>query len=129
MAGTTDLTKQQEDVVLQCKSGKGHLKITVNEIQVSEEIISKPQMSDKENHPPVEKAVEQKADDTKESLFSDHTDHPQESDYFATENDSAEDEGSTSPIFRVNNNADVDTSNEVIGPTQVCKVLSVRLHV
>ena len=129
VAGTTDLTKLQEDVVLQCKSGKGHLNITVNEIQVPEEIISKPEMSapdkspdklsDQENHPPLENAVEQKADDTKESLFSDHADHPQESDYFATENESAEDEGSASPVFRVNNNAEVDTSNEVIGPTQV----------
>ena len=119
VAGTTDITKLQEDVVLQCKSGKGHLNITVNEIPVSEEINSKPQMSDQENHPPVAEAVEQKADDRKESLFSDHADQPQESDYFATEHDSAEDEGSVSPIFRVNNNAEVDTSNEVIGPTQV----------
>ena len=119
VAGTTDITKLQEDVVLQCKSGKGHLNITVNEIPVSEEINSKPQMSDQENHPPVAEAVEQKADDTKESLFSDHADQPQESDYFATEHDSAEDEGSASPVFRVNNNAEVDTSNEVIGPTQV----------
>ena len=119
VAGTTDITKLQEDVVLQCKSGKGHLNITVNEIPVSEEINSKPQMSDQENHPPVAEAVEQKADDMKESLFSDHADQPQESDYFATKHDSAEDEGSASPVFRVNNNAEVDTSNEVIGPTQV----------
>ena len=119
VAGTTDLTKLQEDVVLQCKSGKGHLNITVNDIPVSEELKSKPQMSDDENDPPVAEEVEQKADDTKESLFSEHADQPQESDYFATEHDSAEDEGSASPVFTVNNNADVDTSNEVIGPTQV----------
>ena len=130
MAGTTDLTKLQEDVVFQCKSGKGHLNITVNEVQVPEEIISKPErsapdkspdkLSDQGNHPPLEKAVEQKADDTKESLFSDHTDHPQESDYFAIENESDEDQGSASLVFRVNNNnAYVDTSNEIIGPTQV----------
>ena len=119
VAGTTDITKLQEDVVSQCKSGKGHLNITVNEIPVSEEINSKPQMSDQENHPPVAEAVEQKVDDTKESLFSDHADQPQESDYFATKHNSAEDDGSASPIFRVNNNAEVDTSNEVIGPTQV----------
>ena len=119
VAGTTDITKLQEDVVLQCKSGKGYLNITVNEIPVSEEINSKPQMSDQENHPLVAEAVEQKADDTKESLFSDHADQPQESDYFATKHNSAEDEGSASPVFRVNNNAEVDTSNEVIGPTLV----------
>ena len=106
------------------------MNITVNEVQVPEEIISKPErsapdkspdkLSDQENHPPLEKAVEQKVDDTKESLFSDHADQPQESDYFATENESDGDQGSASPVFRVNNNnAQVDTSNEIIGPTQV----------
>ena len=74
MAGTTDLTKLQEDVVLQSKSVKGHLNITKNEVH--DENFAKPDMSatdkfpekvvDQENQPPLDKSVEQVADDTKD---------------------------------------------------------------
>ena len=74
--------------------------------------------------------MEQAADDTKDSLFSGKPDDPQESDYFATENETDGEAGSASPVFRVNNplptevddgkeNAQVDTSNEIICPTQM----------
>ena len=44
MAGTTDLKKLQEDVVLQLKSVKGHLNVTFNEVKVPDEKIPKPEM-------------------------------------------------------------------------------------
>ena len=140
VAGTTDLKKLQEDVVLQSKSVKGHLNVTFNEVKVPDEKIPKPEMyapdkspeklSDQEYHPPLDKSVEQAADDMKGSLFSGKPDYPQESDYFATENETDGEAGSVSPIFRVNNplpteaddgkeNAQVDTSNEIICPTQM----------
>ena len=77
MAGTTDLTKLQEDVVLQSKSIKGHLNVTMNE--VDDENFAKPDMSatdkfpekvvDQENQPPLDKSVEQAADDTKKIRY------------------------------------------------------------
>ena len=140
MAGTTDLKKLQEDVVLQSRSVKGHLNVTFNEVKVPDENIAKPEMcaadkspeklSDQENQPLLDKSVEQAADDTKDCLFSDKPDDSQESDYFATENETDGEAGSSSPVFRADNplpteaddgkeNAQVDTSNEIICPTQM----------
>ena len=125
MAGTTDLIKLQEDVVLQSKSVKGHLNVTMNEVH--DENFTKPDMSatdkfpekvvDQENQPPLDKSVEQAADDTKDLLFCGNPEYAQESDYFATDGEA----GSSSPVFRAddgNKNAQVDTSNEIICPTQ-----------
>ena len=125
MARTTDLTKIQQDVVLQSKAIKGHLNITMN--AVHDENVTKPDMSatdncpkkvvDQENQSPQEKSVEQAADDTKDSLFSGNQDYTQESDYFVTDGEAA----SSSSIFRAddgNKNAPVDMSNEIICPTQ-----------
>ena len=74
VSGFTDLTKLQEDVVLQSKSVKGHLNVTMNEVH--DENFPKPDMSatdkfpekvvDQENQPPLDKSVEQAADDTKD---------------------------------------------------------------
>ena len=140
VAGTTDLKKLQEDVVLQSKSVKGHLNVTFNEVKVPNENIAKPEMcaaekspeklSDQENQPPLDKSVEQAADDMKDSLFSRKPDDPQESDYFATKSETDGEAGCSSPIFRADNplpteaddgkeNAQVNTSNEIICPTQM----------
>ena len=140
VAGTIDLKKLQEDVVLQSKSVKGHLNVTFNEVKVPDESIAKPEMcapdkspeklSDQENQPPLDKSVEQAADDMKDSLFSGKPDDPQEKDYFATENETYGEAGSVSPVFRADNplpteaddgkeNAQVDTANEIICPTQM----------
>ena len=73
---------------------------------------------DQENQPPLDKSVEQAADDTKDSLFSRNPEYPQDSDYFVTNGEA----GSSSPVFRTddgNKNAQVDTSNEIICPTQM----------
>ena len=93
VAGTTDLTKLQEDVVLQSKSVIGHLNVTMNEVH--DENFAKPDMSapdkfpekvvDQENQPPLDKSVEQASNDTKDSLFSRNPEYALESDYFATD--------------------------------------------
>ena len=95
--------------------------------EVHDENFAKPDMSatdkfpekviDQENQPPLDKSVEQAADDTKDSLFSGNPEYAQESDYFATDGEA----GSSSPVFRAddgNKNAQVDTSNEIICLTQ-----------
>ena len=136
VAGTTDISQLQKDVVRDSKGMKGHLNLTYNDVKENEEPKVQSEVGTREE-PPVKPAneensdkVDERPDDTKDSLFSGKDDVVNESDYFGSENESdlACDMGS--PVFtvkkplpstreEVKDESVCDTSNEVIAPTQM----------
>ena len=133
--GTQDLSKLKMDVVMQQKSSRGQLNATMQEpAEVNVEVSSK---QDSEDNPEgevdqqaMEKPVQANLNETNDSLFSGQ-DAANESDYFVSAPESELEASVGSPVFTSKNHlppipedmknedAQSDTSNEVIAPTQV----------
>ena len=136
VAGTTDISQLQKDVVRDSKGMKGHLNLTYNDVKENEEPNVQSEVVTREE-PPVKPAngensekVDEHPDDTKDSLFSGKDDAVNESDYFGSQNESDLESVMGSPVFtvkqplasiceEVEDESVCDTSNEVIAPTQM----------
>ena len=136
VAGTTDISQLQKDVVRDSKGMKGHLNLTYNDVKENEEPNVQSEVVTHEE-PPVKPAngensekVDERPDDTKDSLFSGKDDVVNESDYFGSQNESDLESVMGSPVFtvkqplastreEVEDESVCDTSNEVIAPTQM----------
>ena len=136
VAGTTDISQLQKDVVHDSKGMKGHLNLTYNDVKENEEPNVQSEVVTHEE-PPVKPAngensekVDEHPDDTKDSLFSGKDDVVNESDYFGSQNESDLESVMGSPVFtvkqplastreEVEDESVCDTSNEVIAPTQM----------
>ena len=136
VAGTTDISQLQKDVVCDSKGMKGHLNLTYNDVKENEEPNVQSEVVTCEE-PPVKPAngensekVNEHPDDTKDSLFSGKDDAVNESDYFSSQNESDLESVMGSPVFtvkqplasireEVEDESVCDTSNEVIVPTQM----------
>ena len=133
--GTHDLSKLKMDVVMQHKSSRGQLNATMQEpAEVIVEASSKQDLEDKPegevDQQTTEKPVQANLNETTDSLFS-GKDAANESDYFASAPESELEASVGSPVFTnkkplptipedmKNEDSQVDTSNEVIAPTQV----------
>ena len=136
VAGMTDISQLQKDVVRDSKGMKGHLNLTYNDVKENEEPNVQSEVVTHEE-PPVKPAngensekVDERPDDTKDSLFSGKDDAVNESDYFGSQNESDLESVMGSPVFtvkqplastheEVEDESVCDTSNEVIAPTQM----------
>ena len=136
VAGMTDISQLQKDVVRDSKGMKGHLNLTYNDVKENEEPNVQSEVVTREE-PPVKPAngensekVDERPDDTKDSLFSGKDDAVNESDYFGSQNESDLESVMGSPVFTVKqplasiheeieDESVCDTSNEVIVPTQM----------
>ena len=136
VAGMTDISQLQKDVVRDSKGMKGHLNLTYNDVKENEEPNVQSEVVTCEE-PPVKPAngensekVNEHPDDTKDSLFSGKNDALNESDYFGSQNESDLESVMGSPVFtvkqplalireEVEDESVCDTSNEVIAPTQM----------
>ena len=136
VAGTTDISQLQKDIVHDSKGMKGHLNVTYNDVKENEEPNVQSEVVTHEE-PPVKPANEENSekvnehpDDMKDSLFSGKDDAVNESDYFGSENESDLESVMESPVFtvkqplpliheEVEDESICDTSNEVIAPTQM----------
>ena len=94
VAGTTDISQLQKDVVRDSKGMKGHLNLTYNDVKENEEPNVQSEVVTHEE-PPVKPAnrensekVHEHPDDTKDSLFSGKDNVVNESDYFGSQNES-----------------------------------------
>ena len=136
VAGMTDISQLQKDVVRDSKGMKGHLNLTYNDVKENEEPNVQSEVVTREE-PPVKPAngensekVYERPDDTKDSMFSGKDDAVNESDYFGSQNESDLESVMGSPVFtvkqplaltheEVEDESVCDTSNEVIAPTQM----------
>ena len=136
VAGMTDISQLQKDVVRDSKGMKGHLNVTYNDVKENEEANVQSEVGT-HKEPPVKPAYEENSekvdehlDDTKDSLFSGKDNAVNESDYFGSENESDLESVMGSPVFTVKQplpliHGEVEdesvchTSNEVIAPTQM----------
>ena len=136
VAGTTDISQLQKDVVRDSKGMKGHLNLTYNDVKENEEPNVQSEVVTHEE-PPLKPAngensekIDERPDDTKDSLFSGKYDVVNESDYFCSQNESDLESVMGSPVFtvkqpltsiheEVEDESVCDTSNEVIAPTQM----------
>ena len=136
VAGMTDTSQLQKDVVRDTKGMKGHLNVTYNDVKENEEpnvqseVVTHEEPSVKPANEENSEKVDERPDDTKDSLFSGKDDAVNESDYFGTENESDLEPDMGSPVFtvkqplpsiheEVEDESVCDTSNEVIAPTQM----------
>ena len=135
VTGTPDLSQLKRDVVMHSKSIRGHLNVQLQEpaegnVQAGSKQDSEDKPEGEVDQESAEKAVEENLNDTKESLFSGRNE-VNESDYFASAPESELEALAGSPVFtskvplptipEKSNNEDsqVDSSTEVIAPTQL----------
>ena len=140
VAGMTDISQLQKDVVCDSKGMKGHLNVSYNDVKENEEPNVQSEVvpheeppvkpGNEENSEKVDEPLQERPDDMKDSLFSGKDEVVNESDYFGSENESDLESGMGSPVFTVKqqlpsireeaeDESVCDTSNEVIVPTQM----------
>ena len=140
VAGITDISQLQKDVVRDSKGMKGHLNVTYNDVKENEEPNVQSEVvpheeppgksGNEENSEKVDESLHEPPDDMEDSLFSGKDDAVNESDYFGSENESDIESAMGSPVFTVNqrlpsipeeveHESVSDTSNEVIVLTQM----------
>ena len=107
VAGMTDISQLQKDVVHDSKGMKGHLNLTYNNVKENEEPNVQSEVVTYEE-PPVKpangensKKVDERSDDMKDSLFSSKDDAVNERDYFGSENESDLESVMGSQVFTV----------------------------